>query len=374
MRPARRLNTAPALPSRVTDLPVGALGEASVVVADPKAGSQLHNKGSHGTPLSGGALELSLLEAAYLVEAGRMRVDRADGSAASFEDLATMGGSQDPAFGVRYVVYRDLRERGYVVRPSTTPGVDLEVLPRGAPVKGGERMWMLAVSERASFATTPFLELVHRAEALGRKLLIGVVDEEGDVTHYRAQVREMGGGLPRTATEGAPVLGGWAFEDRVVTYDLDSADALAPPGQLGRRLGSSHQLSLIEAVWLARAGRLRLRDASTGAGMSTAELEARARRTQADFELRLRVYTDLRERGLVAKTGFKYGTHFRAYEEDPEGHHARFLVHAVPRDHETSWPELSRAVRLAHGVRKEMVFGAAGEGGVEYLKIRRVRP
>jgi len=25
-------------------------------------------------------------------------------------------------------------------------------------------------------------------------------------------------------------------------------------------------------------------------------------------------------------------------------------------------------------VRKEMVFGAAGEGGVEYLKIRRVRP
>ncbi len=353
---------------------MGVLDEGRVVVADPKAASQLHNKGSHGTPLSGGPLELTLLEAAYLVEAGRMRAERADGSAVGLEDLATAGGAQDTAFGVRYVVYRDLRERGYVVRPSTTPGVDLEVLPRGAPLKGGERMWMLAVSERASFATTPFLELVHRAEALGRKLLIGVVDEEGDVTHYRAQVREMGGELPRTATEGAPELGGWAFEDRVVTFDLGSADALAPPGQLGRRLGSSHQLSLIEAAWLARAGRLRLRDASTGAPMDAEGLVARARASQTDFDLRLRVYADLRERGLVAKTGFKYGTHFRAYEEDPEGHHARFLVHAVPRDHETSWPELSRAVRLAHGVRKEMVFGAAGESGVEYLKIRRVRP
>ncbi len=86
------------------------------------------------------------------------------------------------------------------------------------------------------------------------------------------------------------------------------------------------------------------------------------------------MYRDLREKGLVVKTGFKYGTHFRAYDRDPDTEHARYLVHAVPRDLETSWPELSRAVRLAHGVRKEMVFGAADSGGVEYLKLRRVRP
>ena len=86
------------------------------------------------------------------------------------------------------------------------------------------------------------------------------------------------------------------------------------------------------------------------------------------------MYDDLRERGLVVKTGFKYGTHFRAYDQDPGREHARFLVHAVPRDHETSWPELSRAVRLAHGVRKELVFGAADEAGVEYIELERLRP
>ncbi len=365
----------PPFPRPVNELPVGVLEGTMVVVADERWGNQLHNKGSHGTPMSGGGLELSLLEAAYLVEADRMRVERAGGggNAVTLEDLIAAGGAGDPAFGVRYVVYRDLRERGYVVRPSTTPGVDLEVFPRGESVKAGDYMWMLAVSERASFATSEFLALLHRAEALGRRLLIGVVDEEGDVTHYRAQLREMRGGLPTAAPEG-PELGGWAFDDRVVTFELGSADALAPPGHLGRRLGGAHQLSLIEAAWLARAGRLRLRDATTGEALALGDLVARARARQPDFDLRLRVYSDLRERGLVAKTGFKYGTHFRAYEEDPEGHHARFLVHAVPRDHETSWPELSRAVRLAHGVRKEMVFGAAGEQGVEYLKIRRVRP
>ena len=100
----------------------------------------------------------------------------------------------------------------------------------------------------------------------------------------------------------------------------------------------------------------------------------RARGRRPDFDLRYKVYKDLREKGLVVKTGFKYGTHFRVYDRDPGSNHARFLVHAVPRDLETSWPELSRAVRLAHGVRKEMVFGAADSRGVEYLRMRRIRP
>ena len=367
----------------MNDLPQGTLEGAVVTVADPKAASQLHNKGWHGAPQSGGGLQLSLLEAAYLVEAGRLQVGRGeDGSATasnegsnggqvSLGDLVAAGRAGDPSFEIRYIVYRDLRERGYVVRHSTTPGVDLEVFPRGQTPKDGTYMWMLAVSERASFATAPFIAMLKRAEELDRKLLIGVVDEEGDVTHYRAQLREMKGALP---SEPQGELEGFAFEDRVLAFDLASADALAPKGHLGRRLGSVHQLSLIEAAWLARAGKLKLRDAETNKPVAAEDIVAHARERQGDFDLRLRVYTDLRARGLVAKTGFKYGTHFRAYDEDPEGHHAKFLVHAVPRDHETSWPELSRAVRLAHGVRKEMVFGAADEAGVEYLKMRRVRP
>ena len=367
----------------MNDLPQGTLEGAAVTVADPKAASQLHNKGWHGTPQSGGGLQLSLLEAAYLVEAGRLQVGRggdgsdtgciegSNGGQVSLGDLVAAGRAGDPSFEIRYIVYRDLRERGYVVRHSTTPGVDLEVFPRGQTPKDGTYMWMLAVSERASFATAPFIAMLKRAEELERKLLIGVVDEEGDVTHYRAQLREMKGVLPG---EAQGELEGLAFEDRVLAFDLAGADALAPKGHLGRRLGSVHQLSLIEAAWLARTGKLKLRDAGTNRPVAAEDIVAHARERQGDFDLRLRVYTDLRARGLVAKTGFKYGTHFRAYDEDPEGHHAKFLVHAVPRDHETSWPELSRAVRLAHGVRKEMVFGAADEAGVEYLKMRRVRP
>jgi tRNA-intron endonuclease len=355
----------------VSDAPVGRLDGDTVLVEDERAASTLYNKGSHGTPEPGGGLRLSFMEAGYLVDADRLRVEDGQGGEVTLEDLISSGGRADPAFEVLYLVYRDMRERGYLVKPSTTPGVDFDVFPRGGTHKDPSRQWLLAVSERASFGTEPFLDMLHRAEGFGRRVLIGVVDEEGDVTHYVAQLREMGGTLPG---EGEGMLEGWAFSDRVLAFDLEAAAELAPPGHLGRRQGDLHQLSLIEAARLLRTGHLRLKDAGTGEPLSEEEFMERVRRDRPEFDLRFKVYSDLRDKGLVVKTGFKYGTHFRAYDRDPDTEHARFLIHAVPRDLETSWPELSRAVRLAHGVRKEMVFGAADAEGVEYLKLRRVRP
>jgi tRNA-intron endonuclease len=355
----------------VTDVPVGKLDGDTVVVEDERAASTLYNKGSHGTPETGGGLRLTFMEAAYLVDVDRLAVEDDLGGEVTLEDLISSGGRADPVFEVMYLVYRDMRERGYLVKSSTTPGVDFDVFPRGGNHKDPSRQWLLAVSERASFGTAPFLDMLHRAKKFDRRVVIGVVDEEGDVTHYVAQLRQMGGTLPG---EGEGTLEGWAFEDRVLAFDLEAAGDLAPPGHLGRRLGDMHQLSLIESAHLLETGHLVLKDAGTGQPMDDEVFMDRVRKRRTDFDLRFKVYRDLRGKGLVVKTGFKYGTHFRAYDKDPDTEHAKFLIHAVPRDLETSWPELSRAVRLAHGVRKEMVFGAADAKGVEYLKLRRVRP
>jgi len=371
VRGPRGLYTTPDLPIDVSDIPVGRLDGDTVLVEDERAASTLYNKGSHGTPGTGGGLSLTLLESSYLLDVDRLNVEDDLGGEITLEDLISSGGRADPSFEVMYLVYRDMRERGYLVKPSTTAGVDFDVFPRGGSHKDPSRQWLLAVSERASFGTEPFLDMLHRAEKFSRRVLVGVVDEEGDVTHYVAQLREMGGTLPGEATG---MLEGWAFEDRVLAFDLEAAGDLAPPGHLGRRQGDMHQLSLIESAHLLETGHLTLRDAGTGQPMTEEAFMERVRGNRSDFDLRFKVYRDLREKGLVVKTGFKYGTHFRAYDRDPDTEHAKFLIHAVPRDLETSWPELSRAVRLAHGVRKEMVFGAADAAGVEYLKLRRVRP
>jgi len=45
----------------------------------------------------------------------------------------------------------------------------------------------------------------------------------------------------------------------------------------------------------------------------------------------------------------------------------------VPDDYSTVWAEISRAVRLAHGVKKEILFASSGQE-LSYIKLTRVRP
>ena len=83
-----------------------------------------------------------------------------------------------------------------------------------------------------------------------------------------------------------------------------------------------------------------------------------------------RVYNDLVSRGFIVRTGFKYGANFRIYSGELEDH-ADFLVHVFPVEEE--WYKISRAVRVAHAVRKKMIFAGESEGSIAYRKIERIR-
>jgi len=131
----------------------------------------------------------------------------------------------------------------------------------------------------------------------------------------------------------------------------------------------------VESAYLLEKGLIQLVD-RTGEPLNLPDFLARARLIESDFDLKYQVYRDLRERKLVVKTGFKFGTHFRVYK-NVEGlqkvPHSEYLVHTVPQDHVFLPPVLSRAVRLAHSVRKQMIFAYPGDG-VRYLEIGRLKP
>jgi tRNA-intron endonuclease len=82
----------------------------------------------------------------------------------------------------------------------------------------------------------------------------------------------------------------------------------------------------------------------------------------------------MKSKKLIVKTGFKYGAHFRVYRGDPENYHADHLVHVIPPTFRCTFPELSRTIRLAHSVRKRMMFGVVEKGDVNYIEVMRVRP
>ncbi|MBM3304182.1 MAG: tRNA-intron lyase, partial [Candidatus Aenigmarchaeota archaeon] len=95
------------------------------------------------------------------------------------------------------------------------------------------------------------------------------------------------------------------------------------------------------------------------------------------------VFADLRNSGLVAKTGFKFGCDFRVYQRGVSvkrgpkeaSEHTKWIVFAVPEDYRCSFTELSRAVRLAHSIRARMLWALVdNEANVTYYEAVRMKP
>ncbi|MFA5448037.1 MAG: tRNA-intron lyase [Sphaerochaeta sp.] len=348
----------------------GLLKGDSVLVSDQREASQLYNKGNYGYPMSGGGLELDLIEAAYLLESGRMKILH-DEEEISFRSLFRHAAANEEDFDIRYLVYRDMRSRGFVVKLEHGD-FDLAVYPRGKSVKNSRPIYLVSsASERSAFDIELFRRQLQSPLMRDKELLYAVVDEEGDLTHYAVTFLDPQGSTPDRDDESVQ---GVLVRDRVFVFDEAGALQVHQNGHYGKMMDKILQLSLIESCHLLQKERLEVSTVSNDERLSLEGLLLYSEEAQDEFSLRLKVFSELRARSLLAKTGFKYGTHFRVYEKGPDESHARYLVHAVDKGQLTKWPEISRAVRLAHGVKKEIIFALISRDGVEHLSFRRVRP
>jgi tRNA-intron endonuclease, archaea type len=133
------------------------------------------------------------------------------------------------------------------------------------------------------------------------------------------------------------------------------------------------QLSFVEALYLLEKNVLEIQT-TDGTILSEEKCVHKMQKLQPDIVQRLMVFKDLKQRGLLVKTGFKFGAHFRAYSKHPEATHAEYLIHVIEKGFTSVWAEVSRAVRLAHSVNKEFIFACIDEGTIDYIRFGRLRP
>jgi tRNA-intron endonuclease len=336
----------------------------SIVLSQASAG-EIHGRFGMGER-EGKEVHLSPVEAMYLVETGRLDIEGIDG----LHGLLQMFHDKETV----YLVYRDLRNRGFVAMPFAGP-YDITIHRRGEPAEAHPSMcWVKAVPEQGPILLDELGSWIKGAQHAKKRMIVAVVDEEGDITYYEVRSLDLHGSsaiVPkRRPKERVQCL---VLPERGVVSDPDAADSLHTIYFFGKRMGRLLHLSLIEVVYLEGMGVLRL-IAPDGAPLDPDDLISRMEGREDGARLRMRTYATLRGRGLIPKTGFKYGVYFRAYSHHPEEEHAPYLVHAVEDDTRSTWAEVSRAVRLAHGVRKEMVFCKMGEkGDPVFYQVSRVR-
>ncbi|MEM0473388.1 MAG: tRNA-intron lyase [Candidatus Aenigmatarchaeota archaeon] len=171
---------------------------------------------------------------------------------------------------------------------------------------------------------------------------------------------------------------GELLEDRVVIWGSESL-SLYDEGGFGKPFENRLELSLVEACFLLEKKKISIK--KDNKSMSFKDFYEYSISKEPEFHQKYVVYKDLRERGYVVKTGFKFGTHFRVYERGvklkrgpKQAHeHTKFVVHAISEEDRFSYPELSRATRLAQNIRAKMVWAVVdSENDVTYYEIFRV--
>lgn len=172
------------------------------------------------------------------------------------------------------------------------------------------------------------------------------------------------------------------LDTRVLVRDEEDAEEVFEEHYYGKYNDEVLELSLVEAYHLMDRELLKVKQ--SGEQLSKDEALEKFADEDPEFYHKLQAYSDLRERGFIVKTGFKFGAHFRVYprgvnpyEEGPkkQEQHTKWVVHAVPEDEELSFSEMSRAVRLAQNIRATMLWAVVdSESGVTYYEVERKTP
>lgn len=339
----------------------GKITDGKVVIEEQSEATKTYNKGYFGS-MKKNELYLHLIESSFLVEMGRIEVEK-NGKLLSLQNIMNYAISLHQNFEIDYLVFRDLRQRGYIVKICDE---GFELFPRGeTPPSADPSHLVKAISERTPFILSDLLGWMNHTK--NRALLIGIGDEEGDLTYYHAKFFRMKGKIKEAdAYEGNITL----LHDRCMVWDKTLAESIQK-NYIGRIFEKgSAQISLMEAAYLADKGATVIKN---NRKKSFHTFLKHATHIQPDIQKRLSVYKHLWQRGLIPKTGYKFGSHFRVYRTNPDEGHAPYLVHVLPIDYVSTWTEISRAVRLAHSVRKQMVFACVGDT-IKFIRLKRVTP
>lgn len=144
---------------------------------------ELLNRSSFGVKKVGGRVTFSPLEALYLTEKGRLIVS--DKKELDFDALYTKVKKLDKDVAVRYPVFRDLRDRGYVVKTALKFGVAFRVYDKGIKPGQDHAKWIVyPVTESSGLKWYEFSAHNRVAHSTRKKLLVAVVDDEQDIVYF----------------------------------------------------------------------------------------------------------------------------------------------------------------------------------------------
>jgi tRNA-intron endonuclease len=157
------------------------LGE---IVSSNSAEAYFLHKKSHFGEKVGETIQYSFSEALFLVEKKKMDIFSRN-KKISEKELLRKFQKFDKKIQIKYPVFKDLRQKGYVIKTALKFGADFRIYPKGAKPGKKHAKWIVFIDHESKKLTWHEFSAKNRvAHSTKKNLLLAIVDEEGDITYY----------------------------------------------------------------------------------------------------------------------------------------------------------------------------------------------
>ncbi|MDP6641957.1 MAG: tRNA-intron lyase [Candidatus Nanoarchaeia archaeon] len=155
-----------------------------IIAEDTSEARSLYDQSRFGE-LQEGKFYYSLVEGLYLIEKKKIEVEDGKKKKLKIDDFIKKARKIEPNFWIRYVVFRDMIDRCYIIKTALKFGADFRVYDRGVKPGQDHAKWILYPIHEATTLTWYEFSAKNRvAHSTRKNLLIGIVDDENDVTYY----------------------------------------------------------------------------------------------------------------------------------------------------------------------------------------------
>ena len=161
---------------------VGKLVKNNTIIENIETQKELELKGFG--ELSESTFLLESFESLYLLYIGKL-VLRHKNKNVQFDDFLQLCIKKDPDILTKFLIFRDLRTKGYVVKDGFGFGSDFRVYERGQFGKKDAKYLVFGLDEGKQERIGQLQKKIEEITKMGKEPIISVIERRGEVIYYK---------------------------------------------------------------------------------------------------------------------------------------------------------------------------------------------
>jgi len=153
-----------------------------IMIQDKRSQDQLRNKGYGEMERSDYILQP--YEALYLMHTNRLKASKGK-QPLGFDFLLRVALKFDKNILTKFLIYRDLRSKGYVAKEGFGFGVDFRVYDRGEFEKKAAKYVVFGINEGTNTGVRTLSKILQDINIMGKDAIVAVVERRGEVIYYK---------------------------------------------------------------------------------------------------------------------------------------------------------------------------------------------